>query len=440
MSTYKTHAEYNFAIESLQGKLDQMRAQDLGDTGLAKEFETTIANFERERDELPGPRLTAEKNKVLGQDGPVISTNQRRPSLKAPNAAKDYKALFGSGGGYNWQGKDASDNFFQAVFSGRHDPRLIRSGLNETTPSDGGFWVPTETVQKIHNISLENELIMPRAFVQPMISNEIKIPGVEIGDHGTSLYGGFKAAYVGEGEEIPEENPKARDMTLMAKKLTGRLKLTNELVQDMVGGPEQIINICGQGLAWYRDRAFLKGSGAGQPLGILNAGCTIEIAKLSGQANDTIHYENLTMMLARLHAASFNRSVWICHQSTIPQLMQLFVVHEEGDDTLGSHYPVLREDGSGFKMLTRPVLFTEKSMPLGSRGDVILADLSQYIIGLRQGMRFDLSPHVYFTSDQLAARLIERHDGQPLWDGPLTLEDGSTTVSPFVVLGERKNG
>ena len=38
-------------------------------------------------------------------------------------------------------------------------------------------------------------------------------------------------------------------------------------------------------------------------------------------------------------------------------------------------------------------------------------------------MRFDTSIHVHFQTDQLLARLIERHDGQPLWSEPLTLED-----------------
>jgi HK97 family phage major capsid protein len=91
----------------------------------------------------------------------------------------------------------------------------------------------------------------------------------------------------------------------------------------------------------------------------------------------------------------------------------------------------------GFEILTRPVLFTEKTETLGERGDIILADLSQYVVGLRGDMRFDLSPHKYFTSDELLARIIERHDGQPLWDQPLTLEDGSTQVSPFVTLAAR---
>ena len=432
-------SEINLNIQALQGKLDILNGMENLNTEqfqLKNEIEDEIRNLERQ---LPQERLTVPQNTHLGggngSGGGYASASQGR--LKAPGDKKDYKALFGRAG-YHWQAKGQNDGFFNAVFSGRHDPRLINSGMSTTVPSDGGFLVPTETAQQIHNISLESELVMPRAFVQPMTSNTLEIPAIQIGNHSVNLFGGFEAHYVEEKGDLQEKNPKVRQMTLNAKKLTGLLRLSNELVADMVGSEEQIVRICGQGLSWYRDRSFLRGSGAGEPLGILSAPCTIEVDKLTGQANDTIHYENLTMMLSRLHAASFNRSVWICHQSTIPQLMQLFVVHEAGDDTLGSHYPVLREDGQGFKMLTRPVVFTEKTMPLGSRGDVILADLSQYVIGLRQGMRFDLSIHPHFKTDELAARLIERHDGQPLWDGPLTLEDGSTTVSPFVVLGERK--
>ena len=67
----------------------------------------------------------------------------------------------------------------------------------------------------------------------------------------------------------------------------------------------------------------------------------------------------------------------------------------------------------------------------------MLADFSQYVVGLREGMRFDNSIHAHFTTDEVLARLIERHDGQPLWDTALTLQDGTTTVSPFVTLGTR---
>jgi HK97 family phage major capsid protein len=88
-------------------------------------------------------------------------------------------------------------------------------------------------------------------------------------------------------------------------------------------------------------------------------------------------------------------------------------------------------------MLTRPVIFTEKAEPLGTKGDIMLCDFNQSVIGLRAEMRFDTSQHLYFSTDEFAARLIERHDGQPLWNDALRLADGSTTVSPFVILAER---
>ena len=40
-----------------------------------------------------------------------------------------------------------------------------------------------------------------------------------------------------------------------------------------------------------------------------------------------------------------------------------------------------------WKILTRPVIFTEKTEKLGDLGDILLADLSQYVVGLRSEMR-----------------------------------------------------
>ena len=305
--------------------------------------------------------------------------------------------------------------------------------MTETVPSDGGFLVPVEYARQIHAVSLENEIVMPRCYVQPMRSNEIHLPAMSIGDHSSNLFGGFTASYTAEAGTISEHSPKTRSMELNAKKLTGLLRFSNELATDIPGGEQQIVNICGKGLSWYRDKAFLKGTGAGEPLGILNANCTIEVAKESGQKADTIVYENLTKMMAAMYSGSFANSVWVCHQSTIPQLLTLSVAVGTG----GDHIPVMTRANGGFEILTRPVIFTEKTEKLGDRGDIMLCDFSQYVVGLRSEMRFDMSIHVHFTTDELLARLIERHDGQPLWDSALTLEDGSTQVSPFVVLAAR---
>jgi HK97 family phage major capsid protein len=401
------------------------------EVGLITEMEDCIND---ERKHLPvGSPLTLQNGPVGVHDrGNENGTGRGRGyQLKGPQDKKDFNNLYGARDGYSWPDKQSS--FFDAVFSGRFHPGLMKNSMSESVPSDGGFLVPVEYSSQIHNVSLENEIVMPRCFVQPMKSNSINIPAMSIGNHSANLYGGFTASYTAEAGTISENDPKVRNMELNAKKLTGLIRFSSELAADIPGGEGQIIQICGKGLAWYRDRAFLKGSGAGEPLGILNSGCTITVAKESGQKADTIVYENFCKMLGRLHPACFNNSVWIIQVSAIPQLLQLSMAIGMG----GNAIPVLSESGGIWKILTRPVIFTEKTEKLGDLGDVILADLSQYVVGLRSEMRFDMSIHVHFQTDELLARLIERHDGQPLWDSPLTLEDGVNTVSPFVTLAER---
>jgi HK97 family phage major capsid protein len=97
----------------------------------------------------------------------------------------------------------------------------------------------------------------------------------------------------------------------------------------------------------------------------------------------------------------------------------------------------MTQSNGEFSILTRPVLFTEKLNAVGNKGDIMLADFSQYVVGMRNQMRIDSSIHVAFSTDEILLRLIERHCGQPLWDKALTLADGTTTVSPFVVLADR---
>jgi len=410
--------------------LDTLRTKEArGFTEKEAALYVEISNTIKElRLQMPNAPLTVTDGVIFGQDR---GGDGRGLGLRGPGESKDHRSLFGSSTAHGWEDRDTS--FFSAVFSGRHHPGLNVRAMSETVPSDGGFLVPGEMASQIHAVSLENEIVMPKCFVQPMKSNEIDIPAMAIGDHSANLYGGFTASYTAEAGTISEADPKVRNMKLNAKKLTGMLRFSSELAQDIPGGESQLINICGKGLSWYRDKAFLKGTGAGEPLGILNAGCTISVDKETGQDEDTICYENLTKMVGRMHPACFLNSVWICQVTAIPQLLQLSMAVGTG----GSVYPVLSETNGEWKILTRPVIFTEKTNPVGTSGDIILADLSQYVVGLRSEMRFDQSIHVHFSTDEMLARLIERHDGQPLWSEALTLEDGANTVSPFVILADR---
>ena len=71
---------------------------------------------------------------------------------------------------------------------------------------------------------------------------------------------------------------------------------------------------------------------------------------------------------------------------------------------------------------------------LGTTGDVLLCDFSQYLIGDRQALTMASSIHELFRYDQTAFRMVMRVDGQEWCKAPVLLADGATQVSPFVEL------
>jgi HK97 family phage major capsid protein len=81
-----------------------------------------------------------------------------------------------------------------------------------------------------------------------------------------------------------------------------------------------------------------------------------------------------------------------------------------------------------------PIVFTGKTPVLGSTGDLMLIDFSYYLIKEGSGPYIASSEHVYFTTNRTVVKCFTMIDGQPWVKTPLTLEDGSTTVSPYVVL------
>ena len=69
--------------------------------------------------------------------------------------------------------------------------------------------------------------------------------------------------------------------------------------------------------------AAVSGTGVGQPLGILNAPSTISVAKHVSQPADTIWFENVSKMWARLYAPCRRNAIWLINQDIEPQLDML---------------------------------------------------------------------------------------------------------------------
>lgn len=337
-------------------------------------------------------------------------------------------------------GFKSADEFLATLHSGLADARLspayaphgLMATATTTVPSDGGFSVPTEVFSQWLDHSLESEIVRSRADVRAMVSSDAVAPGWDDGDHSASLYGGFTGQWVPEAGDITPATPKMRLIHLHARKLAILASVSNELIADGVNFENQLGVAITKALGFFLDTAFLNGAGAAAPLGVINSSATISVAKETNQTAATINYTNVAKMFARLMPASIPNAIWVCNSTAIPQLLQLSIPIGVG----GSQIPVLNESNGVWRMLTLPVIFTEKTPALGTKGDIGLYDFAQYAIGLRADFTLAKSQHVGFTTDTTYYRGIIRVDGQPKLTKPITPVHGDT-LSPFVVLDNR---
>lgn len=338
--------------------------------------------------------------------------------------SKKFKNMFGAG---CWQASLSNGGFrnfndyLKTLHSGRFDERL-RGAMIEGVPSEGGFSVPEEFAAFLLDNSLESEIVRPRAQVWPMKSESRKIPAWDGNDHTSKLFGGLSGVWLGEAQSSTRQSAKLRLIQLFAKKLACFSQASNELIADGLSFEDQLGQAMIKSMGWSMDYAFLNGSGAGQPLGVINDPALITVSKESGQATSSIVYENLIKMFARLAPQCIQNAVWVANATTIPQLLTLTIPIGTG----GSVVPVMTESNGEFRILTRPVIFTEKVQALGTKGDIILADFSQYAIGLRKEVSLDKSNAPGWTEDLTDYRTIIRVDGQGTWNKPITPQHGDT--------------
>jgi HK97 family phage major capsid protein len=186
------------------------------------------------------------------------------------------------------------------------------------------------------------------------------------------------------------------------------------------------------------DDSIINGLGSGQPLGILNAGCLVQVSKETGQKAATIVAENVIKMYSRIFASSRSNAVWLINQNIESQLFQMSLAIGTGGIPI--YMPAGGLSGLPYGTLFgRPVLAIEQAATLGTLGDILFVDLaSGYILAEKGGIKSDMSIHVRFDYDESVFRFVMRVDGQPVRATVLTPYKGaSDTQSHFVGLATR---
>lgn len=341
----------------------------------------------------------------------------------------------------------ATGEFLQCVKHAAHtpsgiDPRLQKRaalGANEKVGSEGGFLVGKDVSSQILEDMHEVGILAPKCTEVPVgaSSNGTIINGVdETSRVDGSRFGGVQAYWADEAGTITATKPKFRQIRLELKKLFSLFYATDETVQDAAQLGALANKAFAEEMAFRVDDAIFRGLGGGQPLGILKSGVLVSVPKEAGQAAATILYENIVKMFARMPARSQSRGVFFINIDTMPQIMLMTLPGGT------SSTPVFLPPGGATvapygTLMGRPIIPIEHCSTVGTQGDIVLADFSQYLLATKGGLQQAESMHVQFLTGEMTYRFTYRVDGQTARSAPLTPFKGAATQGPFIVLDTR---
>lgn len=330
---------------------------------------------------------------------------------------------------------------------GAVDPRLkplaAVTGMSQGVPSDGGYLIAPQFSQMIWDglqDSSESLLGMTDSYtVEPGAESITFNANAETSRATGSRKGGVQAYWIAEADQMTASKPKFRQVRLEPHQLAVMVYLTDKLIKNSPTALGQYVARAAQEeIAFFAGNSIVRGTGAGQPLGVLNAACKIEVAKETSQAAATINQKNISKMWSRLHPRSRARAVWLHNVDIEPQLDQLSttVMNVASTENVGGYADKVF-DPERRTLKGRPLVASEFCETLGTAGDLILVDLGLYATATRGGVESDMSIHLRFDYNETAFRFLFELDGQPWLSSALTPFKGSNTLSSIVTLATR---
>ena len=312
-------------------------------------------------------------------------------------------------------------------------------GLNESVGSEGGFLLEPTFVAALLTPIHESGPFSSRASklqIGPN-SNSVTVRAVDETNRATgSRWGGIRGYRLAEAGTKTASQPSFKLIELRLKKYAVLMYATDELLQDTTALGQIYQQGASEELDFMINDDICNGLGASGPLGILQSGALVSVSKETGQLADTIVTQNIFKMWARMHPRSKSNAVWFINPAVTPQLYALSLSVGTGGQPMYMAPGSLPNAPSG-TLLGRPVVETEFNADLGDAGDILLADMSQYIV-IDRDVQSASSAAVAFLTDETCFRTVYRCDGQPKISSPLTPYKGTgNTLSPFVSLVER---
>lgn len=307
-------------------------------------------------------------------------------------------------------------------------------GGNTQVGQDGGFAVQTDFAGLMMESAAAAGDILPRVDSYQVTdgSNAVKWVDIDEEDVSDSVFGGVKVYWASEAATAAKSQPKLRERELKLEKLMGFAYATYELDSDSSFVNTLYTRAFETAIRRTLEGAIISGDGVGKPIGILNSGSLVSVAKETGQAADTINWENLSAMYHR--ALDKSKSVWLAHPDAHEQFD--FLSFPVGTGGVPVYLPAT-QTGTIDTLRGRPIVDTDHCSELGDKGDIVFTDLSQYMLAYKGGVDAATSIHVQFLTAENCFRFIFRANGMPKRNKSLKIKNSSKNRSSFITLDAR---
>jgi HK97 family phage major capsid protein len=314
------------------------------------------------------------------------------------------------------------------------------SGMSQGVGADGGFAVPPAFSMLVWDgMNLASDNLLGRTdnyTVEPGRDSLTFMANAETSRAAGSRWGGARGYWIAEAAQVTSSTPTLRQVKLEPQELAVLVYVTDKLLRNSsIALGQYLSRVAADEINFLVGDAIINGTGAGQPKGIVPTSL-LSVTKEQSQLAKTIKTENIVKMWARLHARSRANAVWFINQDCEPQLLTMSLAVGTGGVPTYMAPGGLNTSPYG-QLLGRPVIPIEFCQTLGTKGDIILADMKAYASGTQGGVDTALSMHLRFDYAETAFRFMFAVDGQPWLASAITPFKGTDTLSPFVLLNTR---
>jgi HK97 family phage major capsid protein len=343
------------------------------------------------------------------------------------------------------ESRDLLGNMYKAEYRKWDDPKRTKEVRNLAMNSGtaGGYLMPQQFYDKLMQVAAPMSIVRPRATVIPVGAESITIPSLDQttaqAAGSPAWFGGVILTWIGESASIGSTQPGFRQTKLDLCEVTGYCPVGRTLLQKSAISLEPLIySLFGGAIGWAEDYNFFRGNGVGKPLGIFDAATAARIKTSDRGSSTALSFANATDVWTRVLPECRSRGVWVASQSAEAQVLKMTGTANSVFFPTGVYTPntdTINAGPSGVMLYMRPVLISSYLPAVDTDGDFGFYDFSKYVIADGGPPEIASSDDYLFRTNERAFRIVHKVGGISWMNNPVTLEDASTTVSPFVSLG-----